>query len=54
VVRQMYFVQVPEARPVRAPALATGVAVLAAVVILAGGIYPDLFARLPGAAALVP
>jgi NADH-quinone oxidoreductase subunit N len=54
VVRQMYFVQVPGARPVRAPALATGVAVLAAVVILAGGIYPDLFARLPGAAALVP
>jgi len=54
VVRQMYFVQVPETRPVRAPVLATGVAVLAAVVILAGGIYPDLFARLPGAAALVP
>jgi NADH-quinone oxidoreductase subunit N len=54
VVRQMYFVQVPETRPVRAPILATGVAVLAAVVVLAGGIYPDLFARLPGPATLVP
>jgi NADH-quinone oxidoreductase subunit N len=54
VVRQMYFVQVPETRPVRAPRLATGVAVLAAVIVLAGGIYPDLFARLPGPATLVP
>jgi NADH-quinone oxidoreductase subunit N len=54
VVRQMYFVQVPEARPLRAPALATGVAILAAAAVVAIGVYPDLFARFPPGATLVP
>jgi NADH-quinone oxidoreductase subunit N len=54
VVRQMYFVDVPQARPVRAPALATAVAVVAAITIVVVGIFPDLFARLPGAATLTP
>ena len=54
VVRQMYFVQIPEARPLRAPALATGVAILAAVAVVAVGVYPDLFARFPPGATLVP
>jgi NADH-quinone oxidoreductase subunit N len=54
VVRQMYFVQVPEARPVRAPILATGVAILAAAAVVAVGVYPDLFARFPPGATLVP
>jgi NADH-quinone oxidoreductase subunit N len=54
VVRQMYFVQIPEARPLQAPALATGVAILAAVAVVAVGVYPDLFARFPPGATLVP
>ena len=53
IVRQMYFVDVPEVRPLRAPALVTGVAVAAAAAILAVGIYPDLFARFPPGATLV-
>jgi NADH-quinone oxidoreductase subunit N len=54
IVRQMYFVDVPEARPLRAPALVTGVVATAAVVVLAVGIFPDLFARFPPGATLVP
>jgi len=53
IVRQMYFVDVPEVRPLRAPALVTGVAVAAAAAILAVGIYPDLFAQFPPGATLV-
>jgi NADH-quinone oxidoreductase subunit N len=52
VVRQMYFVEVPEARPLRVPALVTGVVMLAAVAILAVGFFPDLFARFPPGATL--
>jgi NADH-quinone oxidoreductase subunit N len=52
VVRQMYFVPVEAPPPLRAPALVTGVAVVAAAAILAVGILPDLFARFPQA--LVP
>jgi NADH-quinone oxidoreductase subunit N len=54
VVRQMYFVPVPSGRPVRAPVLATAVAILAAVAVVAVGVYPDLFARFPPGATLVP
>jgi NADH-quinone oxidoreductase subunit N len=52
VVRQMYFVEVPEARPLRVPALVTGVVMLAAVAILAVGFFPDLFAQFPPGATL--
>jgi NADH-quinone oxidoreductase subunit N len=52
VVRQMYFVEVPEARPLRVPALVAGVVMLAAVAILAVGFFPDLFARFPPGATL--
>jgi NADH-quinone oxidoreductase subunit N len=52
VVQQMYFVEVPEARPLRVPALVTGVVMLAAVAILAVGFFPDLFAQFPPGATL--
>jgi NADH-quinone oxidoreductase subunit N len=52
IVRQMYFVDVPEARPLRAPALVSGVAMLAALTILAVGFFPDLLARFPAEATL--
>jgi NADH-quinone oxidoreductase subunit N len=54
VIRQMYFVRLPEARPVRAPALATAVALVAAVAVVVVGVFPDLFARFPAAATLAP
>ncbi|MGH2765219.1 MAG: NADH-quinone oxidoreductase subunit N [Actinomycetota bacterium] len=47
VVRQMYFTEVPEARPLRASPAVAGVAALAAVVVVAVGLFPDLFARFP-------
>ena len=52
IVRQMYFVEVPQARPLRAPALVTGVVMLAALTVLAVGFFPDLFARFPPGATL--
>ena len=52
IVRQMYFVDVPGARPLRAPVPVSGVAVLAALVILAVGFFPDLLARFPAEATL--
>jgi NADH-quinone oxidoreductase subunit N len=52
IVRQMYFVEVPQARPLRAPALVTGVVMLAALAVLAVGFFPDLFARFPPGATL--
>jgi NADH-quinone oxidoreductase subunit N len=54
IVRQMFFVEVPEARPLRAPALVTAVVTLAAVAVLAVGVFPDLLARFPQGATLVP
>ncbi|MGH2673965.1 MAG: NADH-quinone oxidoreductase subunit N [Actinomycetota bacterium] len=47
VVRQMYFTEVPEARPLRASPAVAGVAALAAVAVVAVGLFPDLFARFP-------
>ena len=52
VIRAMYFVDVPEARPLRAPVGVTAVVVLAAVAVLVVGILPDLFARFPQGATL--
>jgi NADH-quinone oxidoreductase subunit N len=52
IVRQMFFVQLPEPRPLRAPVLVTGVAVLAMAAVVAVGILPDLFAQFPPAATL--
>jgi NADH-quinone oxidoreductase subunit N len=47
VVRQMYFVELPEVRPLRAPVTVSGVAVLAAITTVVVFIFPDLFATLP-------
>ncbi len=47
VVRQTYFAELPEARPLRASPAVAGVAALAAVVVVAVGLFPDLFARFP-------
>ncbi|MGH2686965.1 MAG: NADH-quinone oxidoreductase subunit N, partial [Actinomycetota bacterium] len=52
IVRQMYFVDVPEARPLRAPIGVAAVVAIAAVTILAVGIVPDLLARFPEGATL--
>ena len=52
IVRQMFFVDLPEARPLRTPATVTAVVALAAVAVVAVGILPDLFARFPPAATL--
>jgi NADH-quinone oxidoreductase subunit N len=52
VVRQMYFVEVPEARPLRASLAVTGVVILAAAATLAVGVFPDIFARFPPGATL--
>jgi NADH-quinone oxidoreductase subunit N len=52
IVRQMFFVDVAEARPLRAPVGVVGVVVLAAVAVLAVGVYPDLLARFPQGATL--
>jgi NADH-quinone oxidoreductase subunit N len=53
IVRQMIFVDGVEARPVRSPALVTGVVVLAALAVFAVFVYPDMFARFPQGATLV-
>ena len=52
IVRQMYFVDVPAARPLRAPAAVTAVVAIAAVAVLAVGIQPDLLAKFPPGATL--
>jgi len=52
IVRQMFFVDLPEARPVRVPATVTAVVGLAAVAVVAVGILPDLLAKFPPAATL--
>jgi NADH-quinone oxidoreductase subunit N len=52
IVRQMYFVDVPQAGPLRAPVGVTAVVAIAAVAILAVGIVPDILARFPQGATL--
>ena len=52
IVRQMYFVDVPAAQPLRAPIGVAAVVALAAVTVLAVGIMPDLLARFPQGATL--
>jgi NADH-quinone oxidoreductase subunit N len=52
IARQMFFEEVVEARPLRAPALVTGVITLAALAVVAIGFFPDLFANVPFNAAL--
>ena len=52
IAKQMFFVEAAEERPFRAPALVTGVVALAAVAILAVGLFPDLFATFPPGATL--
>jgi NADH-quinone oxidoreductase subunit N len=52
IVRQMYFVEQVETRPVRVPLGVASVAALAAVAVVAVGILPDLLARFPQGATL--
>jgi NADH-quinone oxidoreductase subunit N len=52
IVRQMYFVDVPEVRPLRAPLGVVGVVGLAAAAVVAVGVFPDLLARFPPGATL--
>jgi NADH-quinone oxidoreductase subunit N len=52
IVREMFFVEVAEARPLRAPVGVLGVAALAAIAVAAVGIFPDLLARFPQGATL--
>jgi NADH-quinone oxidoreductase subunit N len=52
IAKEMFFVEGIEERPLRAPALVTGVVALAAVAIVAVGIFPDLFAGFPADATL--
>jgi NADH-quinone oxidoreductase subunit N len=52
IVRQMFFVQLPEPRPLQAPVLVTSVVVLAMAAVVAVGILPDLFAQFPPSATL--
>jgi NADH-quinone oxidoreductase subunit N len=52
IVRQMFFVDVADARPLRAPVGVVGVAALAAVAVVAVGFFPDLLARFPQGATL--
>jgi NADH-quinone oxidoreductase subunit N len=52
VIRQMFFVDVPGARPLRAPVAVSGVVLLAAAAVIAVGVYPDLLARFPPGATL--
>jgi NADH-quinone oxidoreductase subunit N len=52
IVRQMFFVRLPEPRPLTAPALVTGVVALATAAVVAVGILPDLFAQFPSEATL--
>ncbi|HEX2025345.1 MAG TPA: NADH-quinone oxidoreductase subunit N [Actinomycetota bacterium] len=52
IVRQMYFVDVRDPRPLRAPVGVIGVAAVAAVAIFVVGVFPDILARLPSGATL--
>jgi NADH-quinone oxidoreductase subunit N len=52
IVRQMFFVDLPDARPLRAPVAVTAVVAVAAVAVVVVGVYPDLFARFPQGATL--
>jgi NADH-quinone oxidoreductase subunit N len=52
IVRQMYFVEVRDPRPIRAPVGVVGVAAVAAVAVVAVGVFPDLLARFPPGATL--
>ena len=52
IVRQMFFVDVAEARPLRVPVGVVGVAALAAAAVVAVGFFPDLLARFPQGATL--
>jgi NADH-quinone oxidoreductase subunit N len=52
VVRQMYFIELPEARPLRASPAVAGVVALAALTLVAVGFFPDLFAQFPPGATL--
>jgi NADH-quinone oxidoreductase subunit N len=52
VVRQMYFVEIRDVRPLRAPVGVIGVAAMAAVAVVAVGVFPDLLARFPPSATL--
>lgn len=52
IARQMFFVEAAEPRPFRAPALVTGVVAVAALAVLAVGLFPDLFATFPPEATL--
>jgi NADH-quinone oxidoreductase subunit N len=52
IVRQMYFVEVPDVRPLRAPLGVAGVVGLAAATVVAVGVFPDLLARFPPGATL--
>ncbi|MBI4261410.1 MAG: NADH-quinone oxidoreductase subunit N [Actinobacteria bacterium] len=53
IAKQMFFAE-GEDRPLASPALLTGVAALAMVAVIVLGVYPDLFARFPPGATLVP
>lgn len=54
VIRPMFFEPAPQpVRPLRAPALLTAVVVVAALTVLAVGVFPDLFADFPARATLV-
>lgn len=52
VVRPMFFIDAPIERPVRAPALVGAVVALAAVAVIAVGVFPGLLARLPSGLAV--
>jgi NADH-quinone oxidoreductase subunit N len=52
IVREMFFVDVPQARPLRAPVGVVGVVILAAIAVVAVGVFPDLLARFPQGATL--
>jgi NADH-quinone oxidoreductase subunit N len=52
VIRPMFFVDAPGARPLRTPASIVAVVALSAVAVLVVGILPDLFAKFPAGATL--
>jgi NADH-quinone oxidoreductase subunit N len=52
IVRQMYFVDVRDPRPLRAPVGVVGVAAVAAVAIFVVGVFPDILVGLPSQATL--
>jgi NADH-quinone oxidoreductase subunit N len=52
IARQMFFVE-GEQRPLRSPALVTGVTALALAAVVAIGVYPDLLAKFPPGSTLI-